>query len=92
MKLFMMILSTSINFIFTYSRFMENLFMTNVNLGYGVEVRLFPEELFDFNASFRRAYGQKSDFVRDVAEKNSDVLNDPKKFYYAELGAGLPYH
>jgi hypothetical protein len=66
------------------------LFMTNVNFGYGFEVDYFLKNSFDFNASFRRAYGQKTDFVRDVAEKNSDVLNDPKKFYFAELG--LAYH
>lgn len=66
------------------------LFMTNVNFGYGLEVDYFLKNSFDFNASFRRAYGQKTDFVRDVAEKNSDVLNDPKKFYFAELG--LAYH
>ncbi|MBR9998451.1 MAG: hypothetical protein KFF73_05735 [Cyclobacteriaceae bacterium] len=66
------------------------LFMTNVNMGYGFEVDYFLKDKFDFNASFRKAYGQKSDFVRDVAEKNSEVLNDPKKFYFAELG--LAYH
>lgn len=66
------------------------LFMTNINFGYGLEVDYFLKNLFDFNASFRRAYGQKTDFVRDVAEKNSDVMNESKKFYYAEMG--LAYH
>jgi hypothetical protein len=66
------------------------LFMTNVNLGYGLEVDYFLKNLFDFNVSFRKTYSQRSDFVRDVAEKNSEVLNDPKKFYFAEIG--VAYH
>jgi len=66
------------------------LFMTNVNMGYGLEVDYFLKDKFDFNASFRRAYGQKFDFIRDVAETNGESLNPTRKFYFAE--AGLTYH
>jgi len=66
------------------------LFMTNVNIGYGLEVDYFLKDKFDFNASIRRTYGRKFDFIRDVAETNGESLNTPKKFYFAE--AGLTYH
>ncbi len=66
------------------------LFMTNVNIGYGFEVDYYLKDLFDFNINFRKTYGQKFDFLRDVAEKNSQVLNDTRKFYYGEVG--VAYH
>jgi hypothetical protein len=65
------------------------LFMTNITIGYGFEIDYFLKDKLDLNASFRKAYAQKFDFIRDVAEKNSEALNDPKKFYFAELGASF---
>jgi len=65
------------------------LFMTNVNIGYGVEVDYFLKDKLDLNGSFRKTYGKKFDFIRDVAEKNSEALNNPKKFYFAEIGAAF---
>jgi hypothetical protein len=65
------------------------LFMTNITIGYGLEFDYFLKDKVDVNMSFRKAYGKKFDFIRDVAEKNSEVLNDPKKFYFAEIGAAF---
>jgi len=66
------------------------LFMTNVNIGYGFEVDYYLKDLFDFNINFRKTYSRKFDFIRDVAEKNSQVLNDTRRFYYGEIG--VTYH
>jgi hypothetical protein len=66
------------------------LFMTNVNIGYGLEVDYFLKDKFDFNVSFRKTYSQKFDFIRDVAETNGESLNSSKRFYFAEIG--MAYH
>lgn len=64
-------------------------FMTNINIGFGIEADYYLKNVLNMNFSFRKAYGQKFDFLRDVAEKNSDVLNSPRKFYIGEIGATI---
>ncbi len=66
------------------------LFMTNVNIGFGIEGEYYLKDQFNFNMHYRKAYGPQFDFMRDVAEKNSDALNSPKKFHFAEFSA--TYH
>ena len=66
------------------------LFSTNINVGWGVKADYYHNDLFDVSLLFRKPYGQKTDFVRDVAQKNSDVLNTPKKFYLFDFGG--TYH
>ena len=66
------------------------LFFTNINVGWGIKGDYYHNDLFDVSLHFRKPYGQRSDFMRSVAEKNSDVLNTPKKFYFLELGG--TYH
>jgi len=65
-------------------------YSTNTNIGFGLEVDYYLKDLMDFQVGFRTPYSQSTDLMRDAAAKNSDALNQPKRFYYTELG--LNYH
>lgn len=82
----------SINKLFVqFQPFYGELFVTNVNAGFGLEASYYHADKFDFKAQFRKSYSQKFyDFARDLAIKNSDVDNDAAVFNYFELGA--TYH
>ncbi len=66
------------------------LFVSNVNAGFGGEVVYYMEDKFDFRAHARKTYSKRFDLARDIAEKNSSVDNVPNIFNYFELGA--TYH
>jgi len=67
------------------------LFVTNVNAGYGLEATYYHKDKLDIHAGFRKSYSQKFfDFARDLAIKNSSVDNRAQVFNYYELGA--TYH
>lgn len=65
-------------------------FMTNVNIGFGLEVDYYLNRKFDFNLNFRKAYSQRFDMMRDASEKNNSAGNTAKAFYYLEGGG--TYH
>jgi len=65
-------------------------YSTNTNIGFGLEVDYYLKDLMDFQFGFRTPYSQSTDLMRDAATKNSDALNQPKRFYFVELG--LNYH
>jgi hypothetical protein len=67
-----------------------DLFVTNVNAGFGIEASYYLGTKWDFRAHARKTYTKKFDLSRDIAEKNSDVDNAPGIFNYYELGA--TYH
>lgn len=67
------------------------MFVTNVNAGFGAEVNYFLKDKMDFHAYFRKTYGQKFfDFSRDLAIKNGEADNRVQIFNFYELGA--TYH
>jgi hypothetical protein len=67
------------------------LFVTNVNAGYGVEASYYHQDKMDFRAHFRKTYSQKFfDYYRDLAAKTSDVDNRQQVYTYFELGG--TYH
>ncbi len=66
------------------------LFVTNVNAGFGLEVSYFLKDKMDFRVHARKTYTQQFDLSRDIAEKNSNVENIPNVYNYFELGA--TYH
>ncbi|QSE95982.1 hypothetical protein [Fulvivirga lutea] len=66
------------------------LFVTNVNAGFGLEVSYYMADKMDFRVHARKTYTQKFDLTRDIADKNSNVDNQPNVFNYFELGA--TYH
>jgi hypothetical protein len=67
-----------------------DLFVTNVNAGFGIEATYYHGTKWDFRAHARKTYTKKFDLARDIAEKNSDMDNAPGIFNYYELGA--TYH
>lgn len=66
------------------------LFTANINAGFGLEATYFHKDKMRFNAHARKTYTQKFDLVRDIADKNSDVANEPAVYNYFEAGA--TYH
>jgi hypothetical protein len=67
------------------------LFVANVNAGFGVEATYYYKDKADFRAHFRKTYSRKFfDFARDLALSNSDVDNRAEVFSYFEFGG--TYH
>ncbi len=67
------------------------LFVTNVNAGFGIEAHYFFQDKVDFSAHFRKTYSRKFfDFTRDLALNNSHVDNRTEVYNYFELGG--TYH
>ncbi len=68
-----------------------DLFVTNVNAGYGIEANYYMDDKADFKVALRKTYSQRFfDASRDVAEKNSSVDNDTEVYNYFEVGG--TYH
>lgn len=64
------------------------LFVTNVNAGFGMEARYYFQDKADFQVQFRKTYSRKFfDQSRDVAIENSQLDNRAEVFNYFELGA-----
>lgn len=67
------------------------LFVANVNAGFGVEAAYYYKDKADFRAHFRKTYSQQFfDFSRDLATKQSSVENRAEVFNYFEIGG--TYH
>lgn len=66
------------------------LFVANVNVGFGLEAQYYLKDKLDFRVHGRKTYTKKFDHSRDVAEKNSNVDNLPNVYNYYEIGA--TYH
>ncbi len=67
------------------------LFVTNVNAGFGAEASYYHKDRFDLRVHFRKTYSQRFfDFSRDLAVKNNDVENRVQVYNYYEAGA--TYH
>lgn len=67
------------------------LFVTNVNAGFGVDAQYYFQDKADFRAQFRKTYSRKFfDLSRDLALQNSALDNRAEVFNYFELGA--TYH
>jgi hypothetical protein len=67
------------------------LFVTNVNAGFGVEATYYYQDKADFKVQYRKTYSQHFfDFSRDLAVNNSDVDNHAQVYSYLEIGG--TYH
>jgi hypothetical protein len=67
------------------------LFVTNVNAGFGLDVNYYYLDKADFHAGIRKTYSQQFfDFTRDLAEKQSSVDNRAEVYNYFEFGG--TYH
>ena len=67
------------------------LFVTNVNAGYGVDAMYYHKDKADFRFQLRKTYSQKFyDFSRELASNQSSVDNRAEIYNYYELGGS--YH
>lgn len=65
------------------------LFVTNVNIGFGLQVDYQAASKLGLTAQWRRAYAQPTDFAREVAQKNQDNNDNNQVFNYLELGGTI---
>ena len=69
-------------------------FVANVNMGFGLQAEYHLNDKFDFQLHGRTAYAQRMDMARETADKNATVntnTQDPfSTFFYVEGGA--TYH
>ena len=65
-------------------------FVTNINAGFGLEATYFMKDKMTFRAHGRLTYFDRFDMMRFQAVENSDVDNSPEFFNYYELGG--TYH
>lgn len=75
-------------FFFKFQPFYGEMFVTNLNAGFGVEVNYFMENKWDFRINYRRAYYRKFDFSKDIA-KNNSIDNSAASFNYLEVGGNF---
>jgi hypothetical protein len=67
------------------------LFVTNVNAGFGIEASYYYQDKADFKAQFRKTYSRKFyDLSRDLAMNNPEVDNRIEVYNYFEVGG--TYH
>lgn len=67
------------------------LFVANINAGFGVEAVYYHKDKLDFKAHYRKTYSRRFfDFSRDLALNNSDVDNSAGVYSYMEFGG--TYH
>lgn len=67
------------------------LFVANVNAGFGMDAHYYFQDKADFRAQFRKAYSRKFfDFTRDLALDNSVQDNRAQVYNYFEIGG--TYH
>lgn len=67
------------------------LFVSNVNAGFGLEANYYFQDKADFKATFRKTYSRKFfDLTRDLAMDNSVLENRAQVFNYFEIGG--TYH
>lgn len=62
------------------------LFVANVNAGFGVQVEYYFKSKMEFRAHARKTYSKGTDFSRLNASKNSEVENKAASYNYYELG------
>ncbi len=63
------------------------LFVTNVNAGFGMDARYYLQDKADFYAQFRKTYSRKFfDLSRDLAMDHSRLDNHAEVFDYFEIG------
>ena len=67
------------------------LFVTNVNAGYGIDAMYYHKDKFDFRFQLRKTYSEKFyDFSRNLASNQSSVDNRAEIYNYYEFGGS--YH
>lgn len=65
------------------------LFATNVNLGFGLQVDYQIAKGLGLSANWRHPYSRQTDFNREIAYKNQDNIDNNKAFNYLEFGGTI---
>jgi hypothetical protein len=65
-------------------------FVSNMNVGFGLEAQYYLKDKAHFRAHGRKAYARPFDMERNIAEKNNIQQNTPEVFRFYELGG--TYH
>lgn len=65
------------------------LFATNVNIGFGIQMDYQIAKGLGLSANWRRPYTRETDFAREVAYKNQDNVDNNKTFNYLEFGGTI---
>jgi len=65
------------------------LFVTNVNIGFGIQVDYQVTKGLGLSANWRHPYARQTDFSREVAYKNQDNVDNNKAFNYLEFGGTI---
>ena len=65
-------------------------FVTNINVGFGLEATYYLKDKLDFKVHARKAYARQLDFEREAAHTNANLDNEPNIYNYFEVGA--TYH
>lgn len=63
------------------------MFVANINAGFGVQVEYYFKDKLEFRAHARKAYAEATDLSRLNASKNSETENQAAVYNYYELGA-----
>lgn len=67
-----------------------DMFMANVNAGFGFEAQFIEYEKFDLQLSLRKPYSSSTDVYRKAAELNNDFTTNLQSAYFVEIGG--TYH
>ena len=67
----------------------SELFATNVNIGFGIQVDYQIAKGLELSANWRHPYARQTDFAREVAYKNQDNVDNNKAFNYLEFGGTI---
>lgn len=65
---------------------------TNMTIGYGFQIDYYHENKFDLSFHTRKSYGERTDIMRDAAEKNTTNSNSNSPNVYNFLELGGTYH
>lgn len=67
-----------------------DMFMSNINAGFGFEAQFIEYEKFDLQLSLRKPYSSSTDLYRQAAELNNDFTTTLQSAYFIEVGG--TYH
>jgi hypothetical protein len=67
----------------------SELFVTNINIGFGIQVDYQVAKRLGLSANWRHPYARQTDFAREVAYKNQDNVDNNKAFNYLEFGGTI---
>jgi len=68
-----------------------DMFVGNFNAGIGLEMKYIHPKIFDVQMSFRKTYGVKFDFSRNIGERSNSVDNKLPNYLFFESGVNIHF-